>query len=92
MAIQKSTVKHHHVGAGRAVEAHPTSASLWQGELEGHIRGLTLAMNVVMVCTAALREQNAELDFQVAEVLRHCVSDRLWAAIEKLESAKGRQR
>ena len=45
--------------------------------------------SAAMVAVAALRQQNCELDGDIASVLQRCVCDRLQDQLEKLEAAGG---
>jgi len=50
------------------------------------IGNLQLAMAAVIVCVAALRRQNADLDADIALVLKRDTGDRLHTEIEKLQA------
>jgi hypothetical protein len=52
------------------------------GEVAGHLRQVQSA---VVVAVAALKQQNCELDEDIATVLQRSVSDRLQDQIERLE-------
>ena len=53
------------------------------GEVAGHLRHVQSA---VVVAVAALKQQNCELDGDIATVLQRSVSDRLQDQIERLET------
>jgi hypothetical protein len=53
--------------------------------LHGLASRLRLVMAVVQVCVAALRQQNADCDVEVAQVLQRHAGDRLDVEIEQLE-------
>jgi hypothetical protein len=44
--------------------------------------------SAVIVAVAALRQQNCELDEDIARLLQRCVCDRLDDQLEKLEAAR----
>ena len=48
-------------------------------------RALSLAVSVVNVCYATLEEQRTGRDLDVADVLRQCVSNRLFEQIQWIE-------
>ena len=54
------------------------------GEVVTHLRQVQSA---VVVAVAALRQQNCELDEDIATVLQRSVADRLHDQIERLEAA-----
>ncbi len=58
-----------------------------QGELESWVRQLQQIHSAVVVCVAALRRQNCELDDDVANVLQRSVADRIQTQIEHVEEA-----
>ena len=53
------------------------------GEVAAHLRQVQSA---VVVAVAALRQQNCELDEDVARVLQRSVADRIQDQIERLET------
>jgi hypothetical protein len=86
MATDESTVKPRRRAArSPAAEAVPDIRAARQCLTE-HIGALRLAMNVIIVCGQALRYQDAELDTDIAEVMRCYGSDRLDRAIEEAEA------
>jgi hypothetical protein len=54
------------------------------GQVISHLRQVQSA---VVVAVAALRQQNCELDEDIATVLQRSVADRLHEQIERLEAA-----
>jgi len=52
-------------------------------ELLAHLRQ---AQSTIVVCVAALRRQNCEIDEDVAAVLQHAVANALHEQIEKTEA------
>jgi hypothetical protein len=60
-----------------------------QGELAAWVRQLQQIHSAVVVCVAALRHQNCELDDDVANVLQRSVADRIQTQIERVEEALG---
>ena len=48
---------------------------------------LRLAQSAAIVAVAALRQQNCELDEDIARLLQRCVCDSLGEQLEKLEAA-----
>jgi hypothetical protein len=57
-----------------------------RGELEQVIAQLRQVQSAVAVAVAALRQQNCELDEDIATVLQRSVADRLHEQIERLEA------
>jgi hypothetical protein len=57
-----------------------------RGELEQVISHLRQVNSAVAVAVAALRQQNCELDEDIATVLQRSVADRLHEQIERLET------
>lgn len=55
-------------------------------EIINHLR---IIQSAVVVAGLALKQQNCELDADVASVIRHSVIDRLQDEIERLESLGG---
>ena len=53
------------------------------GEVVLHLRQVRSA---VVVAVAALKQQNCELDEDIATVLQRCVADRIQDQIERLEA------
>lgn len=56
------------------------------------LRRLRLTMSVITVAVGALRQQNADYDEDIAQVLERCASDRLDIEIEKIEALVARLR
>jgi DNA anti-recombination protein RmuC len=56
------------------------------GEVIQHLRHVQSA---VVVAVAALRQQNCELDEDIATVLQRSVADRIQDQIERLETLQG---
>jgi hypothetical protein len=56
-----------------------------RGELGEVVTHLRLVQSAVVVAVAALRQQNCELDEDIATVLQRSVADRLHDQIERLE-------
>lgn len=54
------------------------------------LRHLRLTMSVITVAVGALRQQNADCDQDIAQVLERCASDRLDIEIEKIEALLAR--
>lgn len=59
-------------------------------ELGGVVSQLRQVQSYVAVSVAALRQQNCELDEDIATVLQRSVLDRIQDQIERLESLAGR--
>ena len=57
-----------------------------RNELDQVISQLRQVQSAVAVAVAALRQQNCELDEDIATVLQRSVADRLHEQIERLES------
>jgi len=57
-----------------------------RGELAQVVAQLRQVQSAVVVAVAALRQQNCELDEDVATVLQRSVADRLHEQIERLEA------
>ena len=72
-AIMKTAMKDDDSAAAAALELHELA------------RSLRLAFSAVVVCAGALRHQNAEMDEEIALVLKTGCCDRLDAAIEGIE-------
>lgn len=58
-----------------------------RNEFEQWVLHLEQIHSAVVVCVAALRRQNCELDDDVANVLQRSVADRIQTQIERLEGA-----
>jgi hypothetical protein len=67
--------------AGKSI-SKTRSMRVQLGEVAAHLRQVQSA---VVVVVAALRQQNCELDEDVARVLQRSVADRLQDQIERLE-------
>jgi hypothetical protein len=52
---------------------------------EQQVRALRVVLDILTVCDLALRMQGAEMDQEIAEVLRYCGSYRLGKVIEEME-------
>jgi hypothetical protein len=78
-ALLRSAARKEALGLRRS---DPERAAL---ELQELARSLRLAFSAVVVCAGALRHQNAEMDEEIALVLKTGCSDRLDAAIEGIE-------
>jgi hypothetical protein len=57
-----------------------------RGELGEVVAHLRLVQSAVVVAVAALRQQNCELDEDIATVLQRSVADRLHDQIDRLEA------
>jgi hypothetical protein len=57
-----------------------------RGELGEVVAHLRLVQSAVVVAVAALRQQNCELDEDIASVLQRSVADRLHDQIDRLEA------
>ena len=57
-----------------------------RGELAQVVAQLRQVQSAVVVAVAALRQQNCELDEDIATVLQRSVADRLHEQIERLEA------
>ena len=57
-----------------------------RGELGEVVTHLRLVQSAVVVAVAALRQQNCELDEDIATVLQRSVADRLHDQIDRLEA------
>ena len=68
--------------AGKSI-SKTRSARAQLGEVVRHLRQVQSA---VVVAVAALRQQNCELDEDIATVLRRSVADRIQDQIERLET------
>jgi hypothetical protein len=68
--------------AGKSI-SKTRSIRVQLGEVAAHLRQVQSA---VVVVVAALRQQNCELDEDVARVLQRSVADRLQDQIERLET------
>ena len=68
--------------AGKSI-SKTRSMRVQLGEVAAHLRQVQSA---VVVVVAALRQQNCELDEDVARVLQRSVADRLQDQIERLET------
>jgi Bacterial regulatory helix-turn-helix protein, lysR family len=55
---------------------------------EQHVRSLRVVLDILIVCDMALRMQGAEMDQEIAEVLRYCGSYRLGKVIEEMEGSR----
>ncbi len=62
-----------------------------RNELGQVISQLRQVQSAVVVAVAALRQQNCELDEDIATVLQRSVADRLHEQIERLEALTRRQ-
>jgi nitrate reductase NapAB chaperone NapD len=71
--------------AGKSI-SRARSAGAQLGEVVQHLRHVRSA---VVVAVAALRQQNCELDEDIATVLQRNVADRLHDQIERLETLQG---
>jgi DNA anti-recombination protein RmuC len=68
--------------AGKSIsKTHPVRAQL--GEV---VQQLRQVQSAVVVAVAALRQQNCELDEDIATVLQRSVADRIHDLIERLET------
>jgi hypothetical protein len=56
-----------------------------RGELGDVVKQLRLVQSAVVVAVAALKQQNCELDEDIATVLQRSVADRLHDQIDRLE-------
>jgi hypothetical protein len=63
-----------------------TSDEQWPIRLHRHVQQLQLIVPVISVAVLALRQQNAELDEDIALVLSRNANDPLTVEIEQLES------
>jgi hypothetical protein len=66
--------------------AQLTSDEQWPIRVHRHVQRLQLIVPVISVAVLALRQQNAELDEDIALVLSRNASDPLTVEIEQLES------
>ena len=57
-----------------------------RGELAQVVAQLRQVQSAVVVAVAALRQQNCELDEDIATVLQRSVADRLHEQVERLEA------
>ena len=70
--------------AGKSI-SKTRSAGAQLGEVVQHLRHVRSA---VVVAVAALRQQNCELDEDVATILQRSVADRIHDQIERLEALR----
>jgi hypothetical protein len=66
------------------------SSRLLRAELQDVIGGLKPLPSVLAIAISALREQNADIDADVADLLQRIVSHPLQDQIQKLETLLGR--
>lgn len=74
---------------GGASHGRSLSRQMPLDEVIVHLRHVHSA---VIVAVAALRQQNCELDEDIASLLQRCVSDRIDDQLEKLQAASERSR
>src|SRR5512146_857504 len=74
-------------GAGRPEMDPSGTSSLGAGWLSELVLHLYQIQSAAMVCAAALRRQNCELDDDVANVLQRSVADKIQDQVERVEGA-----
>jgi len=71
-------------GVANTLPALPLSEALRQ-QLSDHIGALRFVNGTLAVCAQALRQQNAEMDADIALVIQRTAGDKLDATIDQIE-------
>jgi hypothetical protein len=90
MAALKHTARHRRAARGGGGSVVGNDVGIARRAAEQQVRTLRLVLDILIVCDLALRMQGAEMDEEIADVLRHCGSYRLGRVIEEMEGMMGR--